>query len=157
MPTRGIVAGLLTVVGLVLLLSFKTPSDPISASSTPRATSSAGTTGSAGASAGATATTPPGTGTPASQSGTFQGQAYDTPYGPVQVQITVSNGKITDVTALQNPTGRQSNQINAYAIPILRQEALQAQNANINFISGATWTSQGYTQSLQSAIDQAGI
>ncbi|GHJ52517.1 hypothetical protein Nm8I071_18240 [Nonomuraea sp. TT08I-71] len=79
-----------------------------------------------------------------------------TRWGPVQVRITVSNGKITDVTAVQVPDGNHRDQeINDYAVPILRQEALAAQHARIDTVSGATVTSDGYRESLQSAIDAA--
>ena len=89
---------------------------------------------------------------------TVTGDASDTRYGPVQVQITVKNGKITNVTATQYPsTDPRDQQINAYAIPALDQEALQAGNANINMISGATYTSDGYIASLQSALGKAGL
>ena len=100
-----------------------------------------------------------GTGTTAgpSASGTFAGDTTQTRYGPVQVQITVANGTITDVTPLQltNSDGR-SVQISQQAAQVLRQEALQAQSAQIQSVSGATFTSQGYMTSLQSAIDKAG-
>ena len=89
-------------------------------------------------------------------SGTFTGDAADTQYGPVQVQITVSGGRITAAQALQVP--QESNRdvrINSAAVPILNQEALTAQSAQIDTVSGATYTSEGYTQSLQSALDQA--
>jgi uncharacterized protein with FMN-binding domain len=75
-------------------------------------------------------------------------------YGPVQVAVVYSNGKIVDVTALQTPTGdSRSRAIAANAVPILRSEALSAQSASINTVSGATYTSQAYKTSLQSAID----
>jgi uncharacterized protein with FMN-binding domain len=74
----------------------------------------------------------------------------------VQVAITVSNGKISDVAVPVYPNGNGRDQeINAYALPILRQETLSAQSANINTVSGATVTSDGYLQSLQSALDAA--
>jgi uncharacterized protein with FMN-binding domain len=74
----------------------------------------------------------------------------------VQVRITVSGGRISDITALQLPTDRRrSQQISQYAGPILRSEAIAAQSASIDTVSGATYTSQGYEQSLQSALDQA--
>jgi uncharacterized protein with FMN-binding domain len=74
----------------------------------------------------------------------------------VQVQITVKNGKITSADAIQYPNeNRRDQQINAYAIPLLNAEAVDAQSANIDTISGATVTSDGYLQSLQSAIDNA--
>lgn len=89
-------------------------------------------------------------------SGTFTGDPADTQYGPVQVQITVSGGRITAAQTLQVP--QESNRdvrINSAAVPILNQEALTAQSAQIDTVSGATYTSEGYAQSLQSAIDAA--
>ena len=94
----------------------------------------------------------------AGSSGTFSGSTAQTPYGPVQVAIVVKAGRITDVKALQltNQDGR-SVAISAGAAPILRTEALRAQSAKIDAVSGATYTSDGYRTSLQSAIDQAGL
>ncbi|PGH42774.1 FMN-binding protein [Micromonospora sp. WMMA1996] len=89
-------------------------------------------------------------------SGTATGSVAQTRWGPVQVRITVSGGKITDVAAVQVPDGNHRDQeINDYAVPILRQEALAAQSARIDTVSGATVTSDGYRESLQSAIDAA--
>jgi uncharacterized protein with FMN-binding domain len=89
-------------------------------------------------------------------SSTLTGSVAQTRWGPVQVQITVGNGRITDVTVLQYPTGnRKDQQINADALPILTQATLSAQSANIDMVSGATVTSDGYVESLQSALDQA--
>ena len=91
-------------------------------------------------------------------SGTFTGAAADTRFGPVQVQITISNGKITNVTAPQYPTESfRDQQINAQAIPYLIQETLQAQSANIQGIGGASYTSEGFYQSLVSALSKAGM
>ena len=87
---------------------------------------------------------------------TYAGDAVMTRWGLVQVQITVANGKITKSDVLQIPWDNpRDQQINSYAVPILNQEAVTAQSASIDMISGATVTSVGYTQSLQSAIDQA--
>jgi uncharacterized protein with FMN-binding domain len=84
------------------------------------------------------------------------GGVVDTPYGPVQVEITVRAGQITKVRALERPSGDgRTDQINGYAIPQLDHEAVAAQNAHLDTVSGATFTSEGYTQSLQSAIDAA--
>jgi len=89
-------------------------------------------------------------------SGTYTGSRANTRWGIVQVQITVKNGKITNSQAIQYPSSNgRDQQINAYALPILNQEATSAQSANIDAISGATVTSNGYRSSLQSAIDQA--
>jgi uncharacterized protein with FMN-binding domain len=79
-----------------------------------------------------------------------------TPYGTVQVQITVSGGSISDVQALQLPNDRSySRRISQVVGPILHDETLQAQSSRIQLISGATYTSTGYAMSLQSALDQA--
>jgi uncharacterized protein with FMN-binding domain len=84
------------------------------------------------------------------------GPAIDTPFGPVQVRIVVSGGHVTDVVAIQIPhkDGR-SRDINTYAGPLLLQEALQAQSADIHVVSGATYTTAAYAQSLQAALDKA--
>ncbi|HEY7176093.1 MAG TPA: FMN-binding protein [Micromonosporaceae bacterium] len=84
------------------------------------------------------------------------GTVVDTVWGPVQVQVTIAGGKLTDVKTLIYPTGTGRDQeINSYALPILRREALTAQSANISTVSGATYTSGGYRQSLQAALDAA--
>lgn len=113
---------------------------------------------SAGTTSGSSASSATGT-----QSGTttgtktIVGTTEQTPYGPVQVSVTFTNGKISAVKALQTPNQHgQSVQINAYAVPILTQEAVAANSANIDTVSGATFTSEGYAQSLQSAIDKLG-
>ncbi|GAA1969954.1 hypothetical protein GCM10009817_07380 [Terrabacter lapilli] len=79
-----------------------------------------------------------------------------TRYGNVQVQITVKDGNITAADVLQVPmSDRHDEMINSMAVPVYNQEAVSAQSAQIDVVSGATYTWQGYTQSLQSAIDQA--
>jgi len=88
-------------------------------------------------------------------SGIFKGQVVSMPYGYVQVQVTIAGGKITDVRALEMPIGGHSGRIATFVAPILRSEALAAQSANINIISGATYTSEAYAMSLQSALDAA--
>lgn len=124
-------------------------------------TSSGGTSSGSGTSGGTSSggTSSGGTSSGSSSaSGTFTGTTAQTRYGPVQVQITVAGGKITEVTALQlTNDGGRSVAISQQAAPILRQEALQAQTAKIQAVSGATYTSDGYVTSLQSAIDQAGL
>jgi uncharacterized protein with FMN-binding domain len=123
-------------------------------------TASPGPTGSRGAAAGHGPTSPPrptGSARPAAgANGTFTGSVAQTQYGPVQVRIVMSGGRMTDVAAVQLPGGSaRSVQINGRAAPILRQEALSAQNATIDTVSGATYTSQGYRTSLQAALDAA--
>ena len=117
------------------------------------APSAAGSSPSAGSAAGASPTA----GTSAT-SGTVTGDVAQTRWGPVQVQLTVTSGKITDVAVVQYPNGNGRDQeINSQALPILIQETVQAQNAQIDMVSGATVTSDGYLQSLQSALDRAGL
>ncbi|GAA1464447.1 FMN-binding protein [Microbacterium thalassium] len=88
--------------------------------------------------------------------GTYTGDAANTRYGAVQVAITVSGGEITSVDVPQYPSHDHHDvQINSYALPILVDETISAQSSSISMVSGATYTSQGYIQSLQSAIDQA--
>ncbi|RAN76771.1 hypothetical protein B5P43_21810 [Bacillus sp. SRB_336] len=100
----------------------------------------------------------PTTGRPAAQPRTIAGSTVDTQYGPVQVQVTVSGTKITDVNAIQFPSGSgRDQQINSYAVPQLNQEVLAAQSAHVDMVSGGTYTSEGYLTSLQSALDQVGI
>ena len=114
-------------------------------------------TGSGGAGAGTSGSTGSGsTGNAAGTGGTFAGDVVQTRFGPVQVQITVSGGTISDVTALQlTDDGGRSVQISNYAAPLLREEVLQAQSANVQTISGATVTSDAYLTSLQAALDAA--
>ncbi len=95
---------------------------------------------------------------PAAASGTFTGDAAQTRFGPVQVSITVSNGRITNVTAPVYPRESfQDQQINAQAIPWLEQQTIAAQSANIQGVGGASYTSQGFYQSLVSALSKAGM
>jgi uncharacterized protein with FMN-binding domain len=88
--------------------------------------------------------------------GTVTGAVSSMKYGPVQVRAVFSNGRMTDVVAVQTPTGdSHSVSIAQHAVPILRSEALSAQSANIHTVSGATYTSKAYIASLQSAISKA--
>ena len=90
------------------------------------------------------------------KNGTYTGDSVDAFYGLVQVQVVVQNGKITDVSFLQYPSDRQtSREISSQAMPYLKQEAIQAQSANVDIVSGATQTSEAFRQSLQSALDKA--
>ena len=88
--------------------------------------------------------------------GTYTGDPADAYYGTIQVQATVQNGKLTDVQFLQHPSDRNTSvRINNRAMPILRQEAISAQSANVNIVSGATDSSGAFQQSLASALSQA--
>lgn len=145
-----------TVAGVVVLLSFKTSSPagtPPAAIGTPSA-GNLGTSGPAETSAAPRAKRS----SVRATSTTVTGTAANTQFGPVQVQLTVRNGKIIKVVAVEYPTGSpQDMEINSFAIPQLNQEALAAQNASISMVSGASYTSQGYLSSLQSALDKAGL
>ncbi|MCH0565592.1 FMN-binding protein [Streptomyces sp. MUM 2J] len=134
-----------TVSGIVLLLSLKPVSGP----------SSAQAAGGALPQATATAQESPQGGARAVGSGTVTGEAARTQYGTVQVRITMSGGRITEAEAVKAPRGGRSDQISAMAVPRLNQEAVAAQSAQIDAVSGATYTSAGYRQSLQSALDRA--
>ena len=97
-----------------------------------------------------------GSGTGPAKSLTVNGTVARTRWGPVQVQVTITNHKITEVRVLQRPTGRdRDEEINTYAVPQLNAEVLQAQGAGIDTVSGATVTSDGYVESLQAALDAA--
>ena len=86
----------------------------------------------------------------------FNGSVIDTKFGPVQIQVQITGGKISEVAILQYPdSADRSVEINANALPTLRSESLSAQSASVHAVSGATYTSRGYVKSLQSAIDQA--
>ncbi|MER6525148.1 FMN-binding protein [Streptomyces sp. NPDC001508] len=153
---RVVLASAATVCGTVLLLALKPHATPSVTVGAPAPASSSGASApataptSAGASASATA--------PASGDKTVTGDAAQTRWGPVQVRVTVRGGRLTDVTAVACPQDNpRDQQINAYALPQLRQEALAAQSAQIDTVSGATYTSDGYRQSLQSALDSAGL
>ena len=123
-------------------------------STTAPATAAPVTAGSA--TAGSTTTAP--STAAASGSSTVLGDSADTRWGPVQVQITVQDGKITAVTVPVYPDNNGRDQeINATAVPTLVQETLSAQSAKIDMVSGATVTSDGYLTSLQSALDKAGL
>lgn len=116
------------------------------------------TSGAAAAGAGTTTpdATAPATATPAGVSGTFEGSDVQTRFGPMQVTVTLDNGTITAVTPVQlTNDGQKSVRISNRAAPILRDEVLAAQSASVANVSGATYTTQGYVQSLQAALDAA--
>jgi uncharacterized protein with FMN-binding domain len=114
-----------------------------------------GTEGSTTTSGGATGTQAPATG---ASDGTYTGASVDTRFGSVQVAVTISGGTITDVTAVHlTDTDGRSVQISNRAAPILREEVLASQSANVSNVSGATYTTQAYLSSVQSALDQAGL
>jgi len=134
------------------------PSTQTTKSSKPVATkkATAQATASATASATPTAAATTAAAAPAAKSGTFTGPAIFVNYGTVQVKITVANGKITDAIAVQAPSGRNDRYTNM-AVPILKQQTLAAQSANIKGASGASYTSYGWFKSLQGALADAGL
>jgi uncharacterized protein with FMN-binding domain len=140
-----------------------TAATPKNLTKTPKATktTATGTTQSQTPAANTPASTPAPAKTSAAPatkavSGTFTGDVVNVRYGNVQVKITVENGKITDAQALQAPTGR-NDRWTQMALPILRQQTLQAQSANINGASGASFTSYGWYTSLVSALAKTGM
>ncbi|MBT2233061.1 FMN-binding protein [Nonomuraea sp. NEAU-A123] len=144
---RALLAVVTTVIGLVLLLSFK-PHDVTGAAQPPAALAQTQTS----------ATPAPTSAQQSAATKTVDGDAADTRWGPVQVQISVTGGKISSVQVLQAPNeNRRDIEINNTALPILQEETMSAQSAQIDSVSGATYTSDGYIQSLQSAIDRAGL
>ncbi|MFD3581005.1 FMN-binding protein [Streptomyces sp. NPDC058683] len=142
-----------TASGVVLLLSLKTAV----ADSNPLPPTTGGAVASGPLPSGASPSATSGSGS-ASAAKTVTGDAANTRYGPIQVKITVKDGKITDISVPEYPKENPVDQmLNSRALPQLRQEAIVAQSAHIDVVSGATYTSDGYTQSLQSAIDKAGL
>jgi uncharacterized protein with FMN-binding domain len=134
-----------TIAGTAGVLAFH-PRAPTTRTATPAA-----------APATSTATATP-TATSAGVSGTATGDAVPTQYGDAQVRVTVKDGKIVKIEALQlQGNDPRSLMISSSAEPILRQEALAAQSADIDAVSGASFTSASYIQSLQSALDKLGF
>ncbi|CAN5255141.1 hypothetical protein BH11ACT2_BH11ACT2_13730 [soil metagenome] len=167
MKTRARVLGVLASIG-VLAVGWEV------GASAAQTTTTTGTTGTGSASTGTTSTDGSGStssglattgssssGTAASSSakdGTYTGSVASTRFGDVQVSVTIASGTITDVTALKLTDREQrSVQISNEAAPLLKAEVLQAQSANVSTIGGATYTSDGYLSSLQSALDKAGF
>ncbi|MFC6159726.1 FMN-binding protein [Kribbella jiaozuonensis] len=142
-----------TVSAVVLLFGYRTSTSGPEAA-TPLAS---GNETGPGTSAPSTAPSSVPSSVPSSAPGssTVTGDVAQTQWGPVQVQLTVQSGKITAVSVPQYPNGnRRDAEINQYALPILINETVQAQSADIDMVSGATVTSDGYIRSLQSVLDQ---
>jgi uncharacterized protein with FMN-binding domain len=165
---RTIVYSLLTAVsGIVLLLSYRASAADLAAVDTAPASPSQPAGAAADGASGPATTEPPAATAPVPSTGpgptagglrdgTYTGAASMTRFGPVQVQVTVASGAVTDVNVLQHPDSNGQDQwINARALPILITETTAAQSASIDMVSGATYTSRGYRTSLQSALDQA--
>ena len=149
-----------TSLGLAALLSFKSHGHPVGAGAALPSASLPGASSSSSSPPRASQSTsaPPNPSSSAASRRTIVGDAIQTQYGVVQIKATVSGNKIADVSYVQlTAYDGRSQQINSYAAPILLQETLSTQSANIDTVSGATYTSEGYIQSLQSALDKAGI
>jgi uncharacterized protein with FMN-binding domain len=121
--------------------STTTPSTTAVATTTPQTTQSAEVTAEPSGSA----------------DGVFLGTAEYTEWGDVQVQVTISDGAVVDIAAVQYPTGRKSSSINSQAIPMLEANAIALQSAELDIVSGATYTSRTYADSMQAALDQAAL
>lgn len=152
-------AGLAGLLGAaVLLVAGKAATAPPPtriALGTPQPTPTPTPAPSSGPSSAPPAASSTGAQAPAGRTGTFLGQPEDVGYGTVQVRLTFTDGRITDVRAVQLPSGGRSSEITAYAAPRLRSEVLAAQSANIDTVSGASFTSEGYAKSVQSVLDAA--
>ena len=165
--TRLVTWLLSTITVVVLLFGYHTSTAGALQSATsvvgaPRAGSGTGTSGdgggggAAGGSSGSDGSN--GSGGSSSATGTVTGPSVQTEWGPIQVEITVDGGTITDVGVPVYPADNPRDvQINDYALPILVQETLDQQSADIDMVSGATVTSVGYVESLQAALDEAGL
>jgi uncharacterized protein with FMN-binding domain len=148
-----------TVAGTAGVLAFHPHAPAAQTATAATTTQSAAASSAATKSASASSSAGSGSsGSSGSGSGTATGDAIDTRYGPVQVRVTVAGGKITDIQGLVL-TGNdpRSAEISSSAEPTLKQEALSRQSADIDAVSGATFTSAGYAQSLQSALDKLGF
>jgi len=105
-----------------------------------------------------TTTSLPTTGAVKYKDGSYTGSVADATYGNIQVQVVIQGGKITDINFIQSPSKPgHTTEVTDQSLPILKQEAIAAQSANVDLVSGATQTSQGFMVTLQSALDQAKI
>jgi uncharacterized protein with FMN-binding domain len=155
---RIVIATGTTASAVALLLTYPTSTNRSVGTTGPSAFGTGTSAQAAAPAASATGAAPaaPAKGAAGTVNGTFNGATAQTQFGPVQVQIVVQNGKITSANAIKYPSGNQRDVLIAnYAVPQLNAEAVQAQSAKISMVSGATYTSDGYLQSLQSAIDNA--
>ncbi|MGH9126434.1 MAG: FMN-binding protein [Acidimicrobiales bacterium] len=154
---RSALAVAVTVVGLWLIITFKSAPLPRAAGAAPPAAIAPATSTTT---SGTPTTRTPTTATPttagASAQRSLDGNTFDNQYGSVQVEVVLDGTRIVDVKPLQMPFDRaRSQEISTQAAPLLRQEVLKAQNAQIDGVGGATYTSESYAQSLQSALDKA--
>jgi uncharacterized protein with FMN-binding domain len=156
------VASLQNTLGAALTDATTSAAAPAVVASTPTATATAAAAASTAASTATATPTAPATTAPAATTtgitGTFTGSVVATRFGNMQVSVTLADGTITDVTALQlTDKDSRSVQISNRAAPVLKTEVLKAQSAAVANVSGATYTTQGYLTSLQAALDAAGF
>ena len=165
---KPLAALLLTGAGAAFVLGFKT-SDELGietaaqpagdATSSTTATGTTGTPSTSGTSPtgpAATASSGPAVTTNAAfADGTWTGKAISEPWGPFQVAVVISNGRIAAVKVVESPSDRRSSRINNQAVPLLTESVLASQGTSVDTVSGATWTSDSYASSLQSALDKA--
>jgi len=166
---KSIVALALTGAGSALVLGFRTTGGDVilpvadnggSGGSTTSSSSGLGSTSGSGSTGSGSGS---GSGSSAGQSGstakyadgTWTGTEVSEPWGPFEVQVVVSGGKITSVNVVESPGDRHSSRINNVAVPLLNESTLAKQSANVDMVSGATWTSDSYATSLQAALDKA--
>ena len=151
---RAVLVGVGTLVGTLAVLAYQPRTLFATTVAAPIIGAKQTTSGPASADA------PSSTSSGSTQTGTktYTGDSVETGYGPVQVQVSVSGHSITNVLALNAPQNdSRSYQISSYAKPQLEQQAMTAQSSTIDGVSGASYTSQGFSQSLQSALAQAGL
>jgi uncharacterized protein with FMN-binding domain len=151
---KPLAALVLTGIGSALVAGFQVPASSVATTTGATTTGAAATTtaAAAGTTSGASTTTASAT---QYADGTWTGTAVSEPWGTFQVQAVVSGGTITNVVVVASPQDGHSSRINSQAIPVLTQAVIAAQGAEVDAVSGATWTSQSYLTSLQAALDQA--
>ncbi|SDB88664.1 FMN-binding domain-containing protein [Raineyella antarctica] len=150
-------ATLAAVTGVLVLNPTQSTVSALSRTTT--SGQSVGTTSTSGTTSGSGSTSSSGSSSSSSSRGTktVTGAAASSPYGDMQVQATITNGKITAIKWVSLPSDGHSQRINSYAAPALVQQALTAQSANVDGVSGASYTTDGFRTSLQSALTQAGF
>ena len=151
-----------TVAVVALLFGYHTSTSGVLAAGTQQAPIVSGPTGGTAPSSGQDNPSSAAQGASASKKPTtvktYKGSVAQTRYGPVQVALTVKGGSITQVSVLRYPdAGSTDQQINSHALPILVDQTVKQQGSQVQMVSGATYTSEGYLTSLQSALDQAGL
>jgi uncharacterized protein with FMN-binding domain len=157
---KSIAALALTGAGSALVLGFRTTGGdatlPVAGTgSTGGSTTSSTSNSGSGSTTGSSSSSGQSGSTAKYKDGTWTGMEVSEPWGPFEVQVVVSGGKIASVNVVESPPDRHSNRINNVAVPLLTEATLASQTDNFDMVSGATWTSDSYATSLQSALDKA--